>query len=78
VSRTTTLSGHIAWRAYGDCMRPGLQLVNDARVVRGWHGTVSGKAGEPGAHGHDGHDLYCMLHHINRKDQKEEGQSNLP
>jgi hypothetical protein len=37
---------------------------------------VSGKAGESGAHGHE---LYCcMLHPINRKDQKEEGESNLP
>jgi hypothetical protein len=55
--------------------------VFSSRTVRtscaGWHGIVSGKVGEPGAHGHDGHDLYCMLHHINRKDQ-EEGQSNLP
>jgi hypothetical protein len=40
---------------------------------------VSGKAGELGAHGHDDHDLYCcMLYPINRKDQKEEDQSNLP
>jgi hypothetical protein len=42
----------------------------------GWHSTVSGKVGELGAHDHN---LYCcMLHPINRKDQKEEGKSNLP
>jgi hypothetical protein len=41
----------------------------------GWHGTVSGKAGEPGAHGHD---LYRMLHHINRKRSKRGGSIEPP
>jgi hypothetical protein len=54
--------------------------VFSSRTVRascvGWHGTVSGKAGEPGAHDHD---LYCcVLHYINEKTKKEEGRSNLP
>jgi hypothetical protein len=56
--------------------------VFSSRTVRtscaGWHGIVSGKVGEPGAHGHDGHDLYCMLHHINRKDQKRGGSIEPP
>jgi hypothetical protein len=59
-------------------MRPGLQLTNDARVVRGVARHRERQGGRAGAHGHDGHDLYCMLHHINRKDQKRGGSIEPP